>query len=497
MTSTPPPDSSPDDPIVLSPKTPSTPIDLTLGAQTVVAVPEAIADEKSTWLDSILSSRSPLPDSHPFVPLRRAADKEAATLSFPGRKQESWRFTDLKSIYASRYAPLPEPAHIQFDIRRCAPDTAGIVLVFVDGVYSDDLSITNDSSAQELFNAGGYIGSISGYQGDVGRVRQILSDAEVGSEVGGLFPTIGNAIASDAAVIHIPSNFNVSRPTAVVFVSSGGSTEHRAHATAPRLAVIAEQCSRISLLESHTSQDEDTQSLSLASSGFHLEGGASVTHYVMHDAGDESHVIQNVHAHVLRDALYDVRAFGLGSKVGRFTIGIDLMGEGSHGAVNGTLIACGYQVLDLHSRISHDALKTTSQQLQKNIASGHGRSIFNGRIVVTKNGDGTESEQLCRSLLLSDRAAVDAMPVLEISTDDVKATHGATVADLQEDELFYCQSRGLTLKDAQYLLVSGFAKEVIGDCPFPTVAEQVSRKVDTIAEISRERPRNMQDLSSI
>lgn len=483
------------------PPVPKAPMDPTFGEETalVTAAPTS-AHHETTWLESILATQIDLDSNHPLHLLRASSNQQISSLPVPSRRQESWRFTDLSTIYASRYTPPTPPDQEQLealDVRRYAPDTAGIVLVFVDGVFDPVHSILNDDSGKEWMEAGGYFGPFSSYKGDSDPVRDVLSRKELGSEEGGLFPTIGNAIASDAVVLDVPSDFSVSRPVALLFVSTGGTSAERATASSSRVAVLARPGSKITLLESHASLDETGFSVALAGAGIDVQPNASVKHYLVNNCGEDAHLLSNVHATVREGGNYEVRPVGLGGKVGRFTIGIDLIGSGGHGQIHGALMATGLQVSDIHSRICHDAPHCTSNQLQKNIASDRGRAIFNGKVIVTEEGAQTDSEQLCRSLLLSNKAAIDAMPVLEIATDDVKCTHGATVSDIEPDELFYCQTRGLSLQDAQLLVVTGFALDIVGDCPFPTVGEQVSRKVEQIAATSMERERNKAALSSI
>lgn len=475
-------------------------MDPTIGTQTAITqAASSTAENESTWLDSVLSSRLPLPSGHPFENLRTSSDDLITNLKIPGRRMEPWRFTDLRAIYSSCYVPSSYVNGETFsisDVRRYVSDIAGIVLVFVDGIFSEELSLVIDDSATEWKAKGGYFGSIRNYKGDIPRVQAMLTKAELGSEKGGMFPTLGNAIASDAAVLHIPADFSVSRPVAVLNLYSGGRLESLATACAPRLIVIAEENSKLMLLESHAATN-GSHSLSLCGHAILVESNASVSHYLVNDCGDGSHFVSNLHATVKQGAEYKLRPLSFRSDLCRFTIGVDLEETEAHGTIHGVLVASGSQIHDIHSRICHDAMNTTSNQLQKNIAADRSRAIFNGKVVVTKNGDKTDSKQLCNSLLLSNKAGVDAMPFLEIATDDVKCTHGATVSDLQEDELFYCQSRGLSMSQAQFLLVTGFAKSILDDCPFSTVLEQLNEKVQIIASVRLERDTNAREMSSM
>lgn len=487
-----------------APVTPAEPMDPTLGDEAgVITVSEDLVPEKDdTWLSNLIASAGSMSERHPLGALRAQAQVDIENLPVPNRRMEQWRFTDLRTVFASRYvsnARVDRDQIANFDLRQYAPDTAGVVLVFVDGIYDKDLSIVNDDSAKEWLAAGGYFGSAENYQGDAAVVSKILTERELGKDgEGGLFPTAAHAIATDAAILEVPDNYAVSRPVAVVFISTTGESPRRAKASAARLAVIAGKGSKLSLLESHVSLDKDNSySLTLATAAFLIKEKAWVSHYVVDDTCLEAHVLASIHAEVGERGGYEMRSFGLGSKVGRFDVGVDLGEPGAHGLVYGTLVADKYQIADIHSRICHNSQDTTSDQLQKNVSADHGRAIFKGKIVVTEDGPGTDSSQLCRSLLLSNKAYVDAMPVLEIANDDVQCCHGATVADLEDDQIFYCQSRGISYEKAQVLLITGFAMEILGDCPFPNVRKLVNRKMISVAASVVEPQWKRTELTSI
>lgn len=486
------------------PPVPDTPMDYSLGERTaIVTVPdeESAPGTDVTWLDSILACRGTLSDGNPLSALRAQANKDVTKLKVPTRKMEPWRFTDLRSLYKSRYVgiePGADKANI-FNVREYVGDSAGVVLVFADGVFHEGLSLLDDDSAMAWRKAGGYFGSVEGYKGDDEELRRLFVEAELGTGAeGGLFPSLAHAIGTDAAVIQIPEGFTVSKPVAVLFIGTTGESPLRASASAARVAVLAESGSKITLMESHVSLEKEyLYHLTLGMTAARVGENSSVVHYVMNDVCLEAHLLAHIRAEVHENGRYECRSVGLGANVGRFSVGVDLIGSGSHGTVMGSLISDGYQVLDIHSRICHNAADTTSEQLQKNIASDHARSIFKGKIIVTENGSGTDSSQLCRSILLSDKATVDAMPVLEIATDDVKCSHGATVSDLDSDQLIYCQCRGLSSEQAQMLLIVGFALDVIGDCPFPNTRKKIRQKASALAEKVEPREPNRVDFSSI
>jgi Fe-S cluster assembly protein SufD len=472
----------------------------TLGATAIVTdapALETLTDDKG-WLASVLDARLHDEVASPALHgYRDAAFALAETAEIPSRKMELWRFTDLRKLFATRFVKTP-PVVVLTDTAQLAPSEAGSVLVFVDGMYRSNLSKLDDDAAA-LVEAGGYMGSIAGYQGDVGAALAVFNQKEVSAE-SGLFAALSAALACDMCVLDIPPSFSFSKPLAFVFISSGGASGTTATVSAPKLAVLAGQGSNVTFLESHVCGDPELRPWfsSLTSTGVSVGTDAKVDHYYLNDCSQASHQLNHIHADISGNASYRLCSVSVGGQVGRLDVGIDLNGAGGHAESLGVMIADDYRIADLHSRISHNAPGCTSKQYQKNIACGHARVIFSGRIIVKQIAQQTDSQQLCRSMLLTTKAQIDAMPVLEIAADDVKCTHGATVSDLSSDELFYCQSRGLTERLAQEMLVASFAVDVLIDCPFDLlrkVAISSSRKV--VPGIQKMPPRSVPDMQSI
>lgn len=477
------------------PPVPKQSMDPKTGTETAVESAQSVESGiETSWLESVLMSRENIEESHPLAQLRKTSEAALNDLPLPHRKQEPWRFTNLKSVYTTRYlcntSNVDQNKLSMFNATEYMSDVTSNVLVFVDGKLNEGISLINENVMEAWRDAGGYVGSVTRYKGDVKHLHDMWSTEEMSTnvETGGLFPTLGNAVACDAAVIDVPRDFKAEAPVALCFVSTSGTSSESATMSAPRVAIIAHEGSSVDLLECHISLNaNESFSTAFTGSAINVKDGASVTHYLATAPGSDAHVFGNLHAIVQNDASYSLRCLGLGGKVSRVTVGIELEGERSSALLHGGLLADGNSIQDIHSRISHNSRNTRSDQVQKNVSSDHGHAIFSGKIIVTENSRDTEAHQLSNSLLMSKSASIDAMPVLEIANDDVQCSHGATVSDLSEDELFYCRSRGLSHRQAQSLLVMGFARGPLGNCPFPSVIELVRKRVESISASSGER----------
>lgn len=505
-------DPPPQERFLPAPPTPEGSMDPSLGEQTKVVVASSAspaatkaAAAHADWLSSLLTAAfDPLEASHPFA----SAGAEAAVRQEPPtRRIEEWRFTDLRSVFAMRFASSPSTAAAEaatgLDAAGYVDDGAMAALVFVDGRFVPSASRYDEGKVAALLSAGGYAGGLEGYAGDMSNVaslfdRQQLSGRDPPKGANGLFASLNGALARDCAVLDVPAGFEADGPVVLLCAATGGASADAAVASAPRVAILAGANASVTVAEMHsTLGGTESVSLALGCGAITVADGAKVCHYVSTNASDASGAILHTHATVSKDARYKLVSVTVGGKLARHSVGIDLIGEGAHGDCQAAAVATDYRVVDLHSRIVHDVNNTTSNQLQKNIASGHGRTVFSGKIIVTKNGDGTDSAQLCRSLLLSQKAQVDAMPVLEIATDDVQCTHGATVSDLEPEEVFYCQARGLTATQARLLLISGFVREVLEGCPVPALEKMVGPIVERVSGEYQETKQRELEMSSI
>jgi Fe-S cluster assembly protein SufD len=167
----------------------------------------------------------------------------------------------------------------------------------------------------------------------------------------------------------------------------------------------------------------------------------------------------------------------IGSKWSRCDLFLQLLGEGAQCDLIGLDLGNGSSHIDRHLFIEHLAPRTLSSQLFKGIFDDEGSGSFYGKIKVYKGADGTSAKQVNRNLLLSPSATVNTRPQLEIDTDDVACTHGATVGQLDENAVFFLRSRGLSEDAARTLLTEAFAREIIGAFQVGSQRDDLERRV--------------------
>ncbi len=378
--------------------------------------------------------------------------------TLPSKKDEEWRFTDLSALR-------------QFDFnvetKTVPPDFAGFTaisdtrLVFVNGVFVKELSAIADLPEGVVVSN---LASLPNLDGEL--VKEYLAQGEGAREV---FTALNTAGMTDIAVIWLSRNVVVETPIHLVFITAGDKVVAQ-----PRCLVVAKKGSEVTLVEEfidsgiEKEQDKEVY-LNNAVTEILVDENASVNHTRVERDSVEAFHIGKTAVTQGRNSRYTCNAINLGGKLSRHNLEILQTGEQTETTLNGLTIISGNQLSDTHSALALNYPYSSSKQLQKNIIADKAHGVFNGKIFVPKPAQLTDASQLNRNLLLSGQARVDTKPQLEITADNVKCAHGATVSQLEDNEIFYLQSRGIDENSARHLLINAFAAEIINKIPIPSL----------------------------
>ncbi|QFS46915.1 Fe-S cluster assembly protein SufD [Nostoc sphaeroides] len=437
--------------------------------------------DKDTYLTELLNQVTAPKTEGWLQELRQSAANWVRHSTIPTTREEEWRFTDLSSLRKLQFnvetRNFASVASVEFDI---LPEAANSRLVFVNGVFAPELSaVSNLPSGIVVSNLAGL--SAVEQEG----VRQYLAQAEGAQEV---FTALNTAGITDAAVVWVKKNVVVETPIHLVFISVVGET---AMISQPRCLVVAESGSQVTLVEEYTNRQdaksaEDGVYLTNAVTEVWVGDNAEVIHTRVEWEGAEAFHIGKTAIAQARDSRYTCHAITLGAKLSRHNLEILQTGEQTQTTLNGLTIISGKQLSDTHSAIALNYPHGTSDQLHKCIVGDRAHAVFNGKVFVPKLAQLTNATQLNRNLLLSSKARVDTKPQLEITADNVKCAHGATVSQLEDDEIFYLQSRGIDENDARKLLINAFAAEVINKIPVPSLREILLNTVNNLKSLTND-----------
>ncbi|PMB03661.1 Fe-S cluster assembly protein SufD [Fischerella thermalis CCMEE 5198] len=383
----------------------------------------------------------------------------------PTTRDEEWRFTDLSALRQVKFNV--ETLHgrsLQPDI---LPEAANSRLVFVNGIYVPELSVVAGLPK-------GVVVSNLDAASQLG-VQKYLAQAEGALDV---FTALNTAGINDVAVVWVPKNVVVETPIHLVFIAAG----EEPIISQPRCLVVAESGSQVSLVEEYRNrrgaENAEEVYLTNAVTEIWIEDNAQVNHTRVEWDSREAFHIGKTAVTQGRYSRYTCNAISLGGRVSRHNLEILQTGEQTETNLNGLTVIGGNQLADTHSAIALNYPYGTSRQLHKTIVGDRAHAVFNGKVFVPKLAQLTDAAQLNRNLLLSSKARVDTKPQLEITADNVKCAHGATVSQLEDDEIFYLQSRGIDEESARSLLVHAFAAEIINQIPVPSLCEKLTQTIN-------------------
>jgi Fe-S cluster assembly protein SufD len=285
------------------------------------------------------------------------------------------------------------------------------------------------------------------------------------------FVALNTGLISEGAFIYLPRNINTQAPLHLLFVSDGNEPVNF-----PRVLVVAEENSSITILENYVSL-KDAQYFTNAVVEIVLKDGARVEHYKVQRESNAAFHIATTATDLGANASYDATTITMGAQLSRHDVAVTMDHEGAECWVDGLYLVTTGQHTDTHSVIDHRKPHCTSHQLYKGILDGKSRAVFNGKVFVRHDAQKTDAMQTNKNLLLSNDARVDTKPQLEILADDVKCAHGAAVGQIDPDELFYLETRGIHPDLGRNLLTYGFAEEVIGKIKIDSIRAQLDEAV--------------------
>ena len=386
--------------------------------------------------------------------VRRAGIARFMAAGFPTTRQEEWRFTNVASIARTVFR-LATP-----DDNRGAADVveqytfgreAAAEFVFVNGHFHPELSsmrslppgVTAVSLAEALTSHEDLV------RAHLGKYADVEANPFVALNTGNI---------ADGLFLHVRKGVTIEEPVHLLFVSTGSADGLDPIVSHPRVLVVADANSDLTLVKSFVGTPGPHWSNPVTEIA--AAPDARVSHYkLQHDSGDAFHV-STMQVKLERGAQFVSHAATIGGRLTRNDHNVVLAGQGAAATLNGLVILKGSEHCDNHTLLDHAAPNCPSHELFKHVLDGKSMGVFKGKILVRQAAQKTDSKQSSKALLLSDEATIESMPSLEIYADDVKCTHGSTTGPVDDEQVFYLQSRGVSLQAARHLLTYAFAADV-------------------------------------
>ena len=385
--------------------------------------------------------------------MRESAMDRFESLGIPTVADEEWKYTNLATLAKEDFQLATQPSDLKrADVERFGfPETAGSQLVVVNGQFREDLSQREKLDgvvAIDLFTA------VADARFSKLARNYLARNANYHDKA---MTALNTAFLQSGVFVLIPKNVKVEAPIHLTFIADPSVPKS---ASFPRVLVVAEENSSAHLIESFVANEEG-EYFTNAVVEIVVEDGARLEHSRLQQESHQAFHIATSSVELGRASSYNSTAINLGARLARHDISVVMDHEGAECWVDGLYVVGENQHSDTHSVIDHKQPFCNSRQLYKGILDGNGRAVFNGKVFVREGAQKTDALQTNKNLLLSPQARVDTKPQLEIYADDVKCAHGAAVGQLDQDQLFYLETRGINPELGKNLLTYGFAEEVI------------------------------------
>lgn len=364
----------------------------------------------------------------------------------PSARSEAWKYTSLRALEQRAFA-LGDAGAVTHavDAQTLAlPGVVGPRLVFVNGAYRADLSLL-DGLPEGL--------ELQLLASALARDAESLRDA-FGATATDAFDRLNATLAADGVLLRVAADVRIAAPVHLVYLGAPAAGDLAWH---DRTVIELGEGAELTLVEQHGDAGPHAH-LGNVVSDIRLQRGARLHWNVLQEAGPGATLIRRSAFRLAADAVVTLHALELGGALVRHVITAALEGDRARFVSRGVFAPDGRQHLETRLDIRHLACDTVSDALWRGVADGRGRGVLHGAITVAAGADGADAQLGNKNLLLSAQAEIDTQPVLEIHADEVKASHGATVGQLDECALFYLRSRGLPLEQARALLTAAFCR---------------------------------------
>ena len=407
-------------------------------------------------LDSFIAFEQDIDLLNPIHTDRKNALKRFEKQGFPSKKDESWKYTSLKSIIQKNYS-LSSKSDKSVELRDVKKyflnDLDSFKIVFVDGIYSPFLSKTTHDGMDicvlsAALSKDKYKSTLKKY------FNQIVPKDES-------LASLNTSYTKEGAYIFIPKGVCPEDPVQIMHISTGNQESIWLQ---PRNLIIADKNSKVEIIERHQSlKDHSVVTNSLTE--IYAEKNAFIDYYKIQNDLNTSTLIDNTFISQQRDSNVSVHTFSFGGKLTRNNLNFYQKGENIQSTLKGITILESNQHVDHNTLVNHEQPNCESHQDYKGIFSDRSVGVFNGKIMVKKIAQKTNAFQQNNNILIDNNSKVNTKPQLEIFADDVKCSHGCTVGQLDKEALFYLKSRGIPEKEAYQMLVNGFLSEILEKLP--------------------------------
>lgn len=398
-----------------------------------------------------------------YLELKIDAINNFKQLGFPTTKNEDWKYTNVAGLLKNNFAvPENDLKLTQKDIQQFLPiEDDIIILVFENGKYNNQLSKISN------LPRGIIIGNLSEYANHEA-VKSHLGKIAIHKNES--FVSLNTALFSQGAFIFAEKNILCEKAIHLLFINDA---RNNPTVNYPRNLIVASRGSMLNISESYYSIEAINPSFCNPVTEIFIDDNANVEYCKNESENNNDFHIDYTSVFLRKDSKLNIQTITSGGKMVRNNLKIELQQQNGSAYLNGLYVPSGESHIDNHSFVDHASPDCYSNELYKGVIDGKSQGVFNGKIFVRKDAQRTNAYQSNKNILLSDDASMNAKPQLEIYADDVKCSHGATTGQLDEEAMFYLQSRGIGANVARALLTNAFAEEILNKITIPSLKEKL------------------------
>lgn len=397
-----------------------------------------------------------------FLVLRRNALKELESLDFPTSKTEYWKYTRVGKIINNKYelGALKEVAIQSYLIENLDAN----ILVVVNGYYQASLSkidSENGINIVSLSNA-----KKLELEGVKTHFNQFTKDK---SEI---FLAINNAYHTDGVCIEVDKNVQVKKPIHIINITTGDNVLSQS-----RNLVVANVGSEVKVIESFINVVGTSNFLNHVSEFFVAEN-ARVEYNKIQDKKENNYSVTTEQVYQEANSNFTINTATFNGALVRNNLNIEVDASNCETNLSGLYLGQNKDHIDNHTVVDHKKPHCNSNEVYKGVLDDESTGVFNGKVFVRQDAQITNAFQQNNNILLTDNASVNSKPELEIYADDVKCSHGSTTGQIDEEAIFYLQSRGISKRGAMKLMINAFAKDALEKISIEPLQEYIDQKIE-------------------
>ncbi len=425
-------------------------------------------DLKDKLISSFMAFENNVDIEHSVHDVRTAAIKNFENKGFPSKKEEEWKYTSLNSLQKTDFSIFPKEENtLEYkDVKKYfIHEIDTYKIVFVDGIYSSYLSETTHDGVDICLMSAALTKPMYKQVIDV-YFNKIASKEES-------LTSLNTAFSREGAYIYIPKNKMPKKPVEILHFATGNEASLLLQ---PRNLIVVEENAELQVIERHQSLTSNEILTNTVTEIFAAKS-AIVDYYKIQNDNATASLIDNTYIDQKDKSVVKIHSFCFGGKLTRNNLNFYQNGEYIDSTMKGVTILGEKQHVDHHTLVHHKQPNCESHQDYKGIYGENSTGVFNGKIIVDKIAQKTDAFQQNNNILISDKATINSKPQLEIFADDVKCSHGCTIGQLDNEALFYLQTRGIPEKEARALLMYAFANNVLASVRIPELKSRINKLI--------------------